>query len=431
MAVFTIREPEIKGNEAIFRYTYADFAFTETHTFPFILEPNKALYALAIASSVSYYKLHLAKEIHVAWQLSAPEIVFWEWLFKNGFSELVFQNKLEWSVLDSLQITSEANPHPTFDVALLREKAIVGIGGGKDSSVAVTLLQKMNIEVLGFATETRNIPLVRENTNALCIPFLPVTRTLDPQLHTLRTGVYLGHIPISLVYAFTGIVIALHEKSAYVFVGNETSADESNTEWLGRDVNHQWSKSSTFEKTIQEFVHTTIHPSLTYASILRPFGGLRIAKMFTEMCPNTFSAFSSCNRNFTITKTQAHDSYWCGACAKCLGTYILLAPYISKDELHDIFPQTMAQDTSLLPLMRELVGLSSVKPFDCVATRAEMRVALHTLPEHVRVLPLFRGVTESEWQYIEGQAKNGTHYMTDTFPHFLPEAISAKLFAVL
>ena len=307
MAVFTIYKPEIKGNEAIFRYSYADFTFTEVQKFPFAPELSKALYALAIASSVSYYKFHLAKDIHIEWHLDTTEIIFWEWLFKNGFSELVYQNRLDWNILDQIHIHCATDTISTFNIFDLEEKAIVGIGGGKDSSVAVTLLQRMNIEVAGFATESRHIPLIRENVHALAIPFSPITRTLDPQLHTLRTDVFLGHIPISLVYALTGVVIAMHEKSSYVFVANETSADEANTEWQGRLVNHQWSKTSTFENTLQEFVRATIHPSLTYASILRPFGGLRIGKMFTEMCSNTFSAFSSCNRNFTITKTQPHD----------------------------------------------------------------------------------------------------------------------------
>ena len=93
--------------------------------------------------------------------------------------------------------------------------------------------------------------------------------------------------------------------------------------------------------------------------------------------------------------------------------------------------QRLLTTSKHLPLLRELTGLSPVKPFDCVATRSEMCVALAALPAHLRALPLFESLTQTEWQYITNEAEKGTHYLTDVYPHFLPEAVSKKLFAVV
>lgn len=433
---FIIHEPSIIENTAIFTYSYhantQSFSFREEVVFPQKIEFIKSIYVLAIACSISYFKLHLAPRIHTEWQLSNTEKDFWEWIFRNGFSELIYQNRLDWKIVDDIRITfSDKLPFLYTDAqenTMLENKAIVGIGGGKDSSVAVALLKKMEIPVLGFATKVRSIPLLQENTKALGVPLVEVVRKTDPQLLTLRENVYLGHIPISLVYAITGVVIAEYTKSKYVVVGNETSADESNTEWLDREVNHQWSKTSAFEKKVQDFVHSTIHRDITYFSILRPFGGLQITNLFTKICPHVIPFFSSCNKNFTVTEGGAKR--WCGVCAKCVGTYVLLGTSLSLEQRISLFGEDIYQNTDLTILTKELFGLSPIKPFDCVATRSEMCLAA-TLDHSFKESPLGKTFSDAEWDTIKNDAEKARGSLTEYHQNYIPKEINERLRAII
>lgn len=431
--IFTIFEPKISENTAIFSYSYTDngssFSFQEEHVFPFVIQDSKAVRALAIATSISYFKLHLAPKVHVEWFLTPSEIEFWQWLFRNGFSELVYQNKLSWDIVDSITVSSGIKV-PTFKAITRKfeQKALVGIGGGKDSSLAAELLKKINVPVVGFATKVRSIPLLQENAAALKIPLLEVTRKTDPQLLTLKEHVYLGHIPISLIYAFTGVVLAEHEESSYVVVANETSADESNTEWQGRSVNHQWSKTTDFEKMVQSFITTSINPHIFYFSILRPIGGLAVTKLFAKICEPIFDSFSSCNKNFTIEKSGSER--WCGVCAKCLGTNLLLSGSVPLEKRIKIFGSDLYQNTQLESVFKELLGLSPVKPFDCVATRGEMCLAT-TLDQSIKSSPLGKTLLIAEWKKVEVEAVKAKHWLYGYRLNFIPEELNTKLRAII
>lgn len=432
-SIFTIFEPKVVAHSVVYTYSYTDgeafFSFQEEHIFPFPIQDSKALRALAIATSISYFKLHLAPQIHVEWLLTPFEIDFWQWLFRNGFSELVFHNKLSWDIVDRITVSSGAKI-ATFENIPKRyaQKAIVGIGGGKDSSLAVELLKQIGIPVTGFATKIRTVPLLQENASTLGIPLLEVTRKADPQLLTLKEQVYLGHIPISLVYALTGVVLAEHEQSSFVVVANETSADESNTEWQGMPVNHQWSKTTEFEKMVQTFITLSVNPHITYFSILRPIGGLAVTKLFAKKCEHVFSSFSSCNKNFTIEKSGAER--WCGICAKCLGTNLLLSVSLPLEKRIEIFGSNLYQNTQLEHLFKELLGLSPVKPFDCVATRGEMCLAA-TLDPYIKISPLGKTLSLHAWKKIEVEAVKARHWLYGYRLNFIPEELNVKLRAII
>ncbi len=439
MSKFIIHKPEVEGNKAIFKYSVKtaekDFDFQEEHIFTFDLENDISMKNLCIAASISYYKLHLAQTIYVDWSLNEQEKEFWQWIFRNGFSELIYKNQLDWSVIDNLVFES---PNPTSEELLsnlrfdknLEESSVVGIGGGKDSSVVVELLKKITIPVIGYSTEVKPTKIIEENVDSLEIEFCPIVRNVDEQLKTLKEGVYLGHIPVSLVYAFTGILIAYQKNKKYIFVGNEASADEENNFWLDRPVNHQWSKSFEFEKIVNSFVKENIHKDLTYVSILRPFASLKIVEFFAKNCEYVFKYFSSCNNNFKI-QTQNTNNVWCGECPKCLGTYILLGEYLNKNQLKEIFGQNLEENIALEKLFKELLGLLPEKPFDCVATRSEMCFAFEQINEEMRNGKLFSGLTEKELEKIKTEAKVGKEYKNAIHENILPKEILEKLLKVI
>lgn len=67
---------------------------------------------------------------------------------------------------------------------------------------------------------------------------------------------------------------------------------------------------------------------------------------------------------------------WCGKCPKCLFVYIIMSPYLYKDELVDIFKKDLFEDESLLKTFIELTGNGKTKPFECVGTFEEVNFAL-------------------------------------------------------
>jgi hypothetical protein len=68
-------------------------------------------------------------------------------------------------------------------------------------------------------------------------------------------------------------------------------------------------------------------------------------------------------------------SLWCGKCPKCLFVFVLLAAFIDKDQLIRIFGQNLLGINNLERQYQELLGIRKHKPFDCVGTPEEAKLA--------------------------------------------------------
>lgn len=114
-------------------------------------------------------------------------------------------------------------------------------------------------------------------------------------------------------------------------LSNESSANE--TYVSGRQVNHQYSKSTEFERDFRSYVTDYLDDSIQYFSLLRPWSEWQIAKKFVTY-PQYFPVFQSCNLG---SKTDI----WCADCAKCLYVYILLSAFLDDETLVKIFGKNM------------------------------------------------------------------------------------------
>jgi hypothetical protein len=164
-----------------------------------------------------------------------------------------------------------------------------------------------------------------------------------------------------------------------VAFANERSAASGNVEYLGMQVNHQWSKSLACEMRFRDYIHTFVTPDITPFSLLRPFDEIEIVRRFTKY-PEYFGKVSSCNRNFSIASPRPETSnraYWCGECPKCAFVFSCLAAFLPKETVVGIVGKNLFADASLLPLYRELLGIEAFKPFECVGTADETTVAFH------------------------------------------------------
>ena len=364
------------------------YLFTENLILPKLPSENltssalkKTLDSLHLILGISYWKLFCPSVVEIPHiSLSRDEAKFWNTIYSTGLGEFYYKNNLDGNKI--LRFPYSDIEAPGAIRINSKDRALVGIGGGKDSVVTAQLLKKESKKFDGFVVLTqKSYPVVEKVIDILGIRALKIERQIDSQLFKLnkRTDVYNGHIPISAIYAWIGVLAAIIYGYKDVIVSNEGSANEGNVEYLGKIINHQWSKSEEFENLFQSYVGQYIATNITYKSFLRKYSELEIMKKFT-VYPEFFDVISSCNRNFSINKSSVSDK-WCGVCSKCLFVFIMFSAYIDRSKLISIFGRNLFENKELLPLFMQLIGLEGSKPFDCVGTAKETRTAM-TLALH-------------------------------------------------
>jgi len=380
---FTSYKFEPENKRAVFNYRQefdgADpISFTETLILPEIPVLNnlpnglvdKILQNVHIIIGISYYKFYCAKDIKIPYILSKKEADFWNIVYKKGLGEFFYRNNLDPKI--SPKFTYDKNAQPKIFNIEKNNKCLVAVSGGKDSIVAAELLKDGGFDITAIFTEAqRESDIVNKTMDLLGVKSLKFRRILDPKI--LDTHKYDGHVPVSAMFAFLGVLYAVLYKHSYCVMANEYSSNFGNTKYKGDDINHQWSKSSEFEILFSDYVKEFITPDVKYFSLLRPFYEIRIAEMFSRH-KKYFNNFSSCNKNFTVEKTERHG-LWCGECPKCVFAFTLLSAFLTKKELLEIFKKNLYQDSNLLPLFKDVLGLGKIKPFDCVGTFEESKTA--------------------------------------------------------
>jgi len=339
------------------------------------------LQPLHLILGISYWKMFCPKEIKIfSCQLNAEQAAFWNTVYTRGLGEFFYRNELDFKALISFPLSHDAHPKPIHFSP--QNRSLVGVSGGKDSLVAVELLKQAKKKITGLVIETNHeYPLVHNLFPKMGIKGLFVRHEIDEKVKALNdTGLVLnGHIPISAIYAFIGILTAIIYDYAYFIVSNEKSANFGNAMYHGLEVNHQWSKSEKFEMFFRAYVNDFITSDVTYFSILRPFTELKIVELFSKY-QLYFPHFSSCNKNFTVFK-KGSSKRWCGKCAKCAFMFLMLSAFVSREEMISMFGRNLFADHSLIPLYKQLLGIKDIKPFDCVGTFEEVAVAFYMVHE--------------------------------------------------
>lgn len=380
--IFENWEWNAKEQKLSLRYSFdGDVQFEESWWFDGITELsvpqcvlNKAFEGLWLAAGVSYFKAALPEKIEFReGGISKSQTAFFEKVWMNGLGEFFFQNKINPEGVVRFPVKTSNFKLQTSNLGL--EGALLPIGGGKDSLVSAILLREENID---FETWTVGDSAVQTaSCDTLSVPRMKVRRQIAPELLRLNAEDALnGHIPISSILAFAGVVSALLRGKKYVVLSNEHSASEPNTEWKGLEINHQWSKSLDFEREFQQYVSDNISPQVQYFSLLRPLSELFIAEIFAKKGWDEFgSLFSSCNRNFHLSGSKI-SSRWCGTCPKCVFVSLILSPWLSAKQIEKAFGSVPFAESKNETLMKELLGLEGIKPLECVGTLAEAREAV-------------------------------------------------------
>jgi len=332
--------------------------------------PEALLRLLQVALGVSSYKAAAAKAV-VFPPLTPAGRAMAEALYTEGLAEFFVRASLLYpaGTLFSGDIVDTAST----DAAVTNDAPLVAFGGGKDSYVAGRIAHRAFGAEPEFASvilsDAVGDTLQKTAPSALRL----IKRHLDPKLLSL-TGAFNGHVPITAINILVLTIVGLLERRGPVLFANERSADEPTMVLAdGTAANHQYSKSSAFEELVRVAVAEAAPEAPATYSVLRPFSELWIGSQFANIT-SAFNRFTSCNKNFRLAGDATKR--WCGTCAKCAFTSLILAPYIDADQGEQIFSRNMLDHPPLLTQYRDILGLTDQKPWDCVGTIVESQAAL-------------------------------------------------------
>jgi len=338
---------------------------------------DNLIFNLGMIEMFSYWKAVCSKKIIIkAGKLDAKQIKWWKDILINGMGQYFYENKIDFTSSDFVEIVSSGS-------LKIKKGKVVGkgilipIGGGKDSAVTLELMKKFKKDVDVFSLNP--VANVKEMFKVSGYKrMIVVERKIEEKLLLLNRKGYLnGHTPFVAYLSFLTVLISALFNKKFVVFSNEDSSNEGNVKWLGYEINHQYSKTYDFEKKFREYCSLYLVNGLEYFSVLRLLYEIQIARIFSYM-KDYFPVFLSCNEaQKTYSGTKKKTGKWCGSCSKCLFVYMILYPFVSKDELLSIFGSDLFEKKELLLILKELIGEKEVKPFECVGTRKEALAALY------------------------------------------------------
>ena len=382
-----------------FGYSLSEYSFKTEYVVKGVeitedLTSKKLLNWLGIVEAFSYWKLACPKLLLIkACTIGQQEQIFFSKLLNLGLAEFFYRNNLPLDMDFNIESSVPSKEQvPNAREVKMRKGGLVLIGGGKDSIVSMEILKKIE-------TSSEYLPLVPFSVNPIRASrdsvkcsglsnYLECSRTLDPKLLDLnKAGFFNGHVPFSAVLSLISSLVCYSSGKKFVIASNESSANESNIVVNGRSVNHQYSKSFEFEKDLSDlFVNFNI--PVSYLSLLRPLNEIQISKIFSEN-PAYHNIFQSCNVKQTgVEKSKQEaksvllpEDRWCCSCPKCTFVFLLLSVFLNKKDLKNIFGEYLPERQGFRDQVKNLVGLSQEKPFECVGTFDETAFALQALVE--------------------------------------------------
>ncbi len=338
---------------------------------------NNLVFNLGLMEIPSYWKATCSPviEVRAGW-LSESQIKWWKDLIIKGMGQFYYENKIDWRPRNFLIIISAGRKSfkPYFNN--LKNRYLIPFAGGRDSIVTLESLKSRKADISLFTVNP--IEKIQKTVKVSGIKKqIIVRRIIDKKLLDLNKKGYLnGHTPFTGVLSFISVLCAVMFNYRNIAFSNEKSSNKGNVRYLGRMINHQWAKSSEFEKMFKTYCKKYLAKDINYFSYIREYGELEISKKLSGY-KKYFPVFSSCNAGMRINAkgTLQAKKRWCGNCPKCLFVYMTLYPFLTKKELLKTFGKDIFENKGLLPIMNGLLGKNTIKPFECVGTKEESKLA--------------------------------------------------------
>ena len=335
------------------------------------------VFSLGMVELVSYWKAACPPLVRVECGYLSPEqIAWWKKLYYHGLGEFFYTNGIETDMQSFMTIeTTGAAGKRTLASRKELSGCMIPVGGGKDSIVSLHVLSRYG------GMENNMCFMMNHRNSAFCSALLAgcdFARIYRPKRYLDRTIVELnrqgflnGHTPLSALIAFAASMSAYINGKKYVVLSNESSANEASV--AGSDVNHQYSKSFEFEKDFADYLDNFIPCGVKYFSLLRPLSEIQIAAIFSGL-KEYHPVFRSCNAGNAGTRFDT----WCLECSKCLFVTMILSPFLTDEEIKDIFRVNLldSRKESMKKYFEQLIGLHESKPFECVGSVDEVNFAM-------------------------------------------------------
>ena len=330
---------------------------------------NNLIFHIGLVELISYWKCSCPKNVIIkCGYINEEQIKFFKKLYYYGLGEFFYVNKIDTTIDDFMNITVLCDKKEIKKSTRKLDGCLIPIGGGKDSCVSLEILSGYNNKC--FMINPKSPMLECAKIKGYEIDDIAIIkRTIDKKLIELNSLGYLnGHTPFSAYVAFSSYLMAYLTGKKYITLSNEGSANESTV--IGTKINHQYSKTYEFESDFNNYTKKFFNIDIMYFSFLRPLSELQIAMLFSQY-KKFHRVFKSCN-----VGSKSIPWTWCCNCAKCMFVYIILSPFLNKDELVEIFNEDLYDKESLLNYFIELTGNSLTKPFECVGTTREVRFCI-------------------------------------------------------
>jgi len=391
---------------------------------------DQLLCMLAAISSTSYYKARLPRYVHVCVQFDRLGIDLIRSVFRDGLGEFAFLNGLS---IDPMFEFEPVEFVPSFEYIPHSGRWLVAIGGGKDSVVAMEMLKQAGQPAAAACVGVYEP--VRECAAIAGLELIEIERRLAPELAEWNeAGAPNGHVPVTAIHSLILLIASTLRGERGVVMANERSADEpTRSTEDGRLVNHQYSKSFSFEQKLRAWLAVGIGRSLNpeiehvpeYFSLLRPLSELEVCRRFAGM-PEYHAAFVSCNAAYRRDH-EYRAPRWCGDCPKCRFVFLGLAPFMRPSDLVEIFGRDLLRDESQTEGFLELLS-PEAKPFECVGTRAEVRAAFGLLVGDAgwREAPVVRAASE-QYGITPFKLEHAKGVLSPSGAHAIPAELASKL----
>jgi len=305
----------------------------------------------------------------------------WREVFKNVWAQWRFENDKPYYYGPKFTSSPIAESSSTERVTL--EPSEIEIlnfsSGGKDSLVSLGLLQNGGVpfdtltyssSIYGqakpqhdFATNVLNTsnPTNRRQQwvfdDFLDSPILELHPELDVKTLTA------AETPSSI---FGSLPFILQHNYHYIALGHERSANTGQVFWekTGEDVNHQWGKSFEAEKLLNSYMHGELVANFSYFSLLQPIYDVVI-----------FSLLNNSLEGMKNTNSCNISTPWCEQCPKCIYVALGYHAYVPTEVPASIFKTNMFDNDDNQYTYRQLLGLESRLPFECIGQKEEVRLA--------------------------------------------------------
>ncbi|MGH3154080.1 MAG: hypothetical protein ACRDOB_25590, partial [Streptosporangiaceae bacterium] len=375
------------------RYWLDGREFAERFTLPpgprwHTAEARAAARLVFLLAGVSYYKTAAPDVIDLGGTaLSEAELAFLREFYLQGLGEFAYRNALDLSglVLVSGGRPTQAPPPadgyppsvPPGPPGIPRGRALVPFGGGIDSIVVVERVRRLADAALFVVNRPSDrFEAIEAPAAVTGLPIVRAEREIDPQLlRSAELGFLNGHVPVTGILSALAVLAAVLTERDAVVMSNEWSASVPTLEYQGRPVNHQYSKSASFEAGFRQVLAEISARMPEYFSWLRDRTELWVGREFAAR-QAYHGSFRSCNKAF-YSDPARRLGHWCGQCDKCCFIDLILAPFLPAGALRQIFRITgePLADPGLAGKFRALLG-AGAKPFECVGEVSECRAAV-------------------------------------------------------